>query len=240
MPCITFPSIAHPEKYGYKFDSSNWDSKGGVSRKFVYFETYGDGSIQHAPDRPITWELLTDYLQSLGAAMLSNAELVEAADYELHEIIDAESIAFAASVVYKESDKDWSKERYFSVKLRKMGTRTKEHDKRYEKIRDWHDGSRAATYRMLAPEFADGFRLYQISEAVREYCDAQKKNVQFGENWPKFLGGDHRALYNLRNALSACRYICKAAREMHCARSIIEHYAEDTARAAAHSETSAA
>ena len=103
MPNFTFASIAHPDKSGYKFDSSNWDNK-GVCRKFVYFETYGDGSIQHAPDRGVTWDMLTDYLQSLGAAMLVNAELVEAAEYEFTHEMDAETIAFAASVVYKESD----------------------------------------------------------------------------------------------------------------------------------------
>jgi hypothetical protein len=230
MPCFAFASISHPDKYGYKFDSSNWSSNSGVSRKFLYFETYGDGSIQHAPDRPITWELLTDYLQSLGAAMLSNAELVEAAEHEVSQTPDADDLAFAASVVFKESDKDWSKRRYFSVQQKKIGGRKFEYDKRYTELRDWHDGSRAATYRMLAPEYADGFQLFQISEAVREFCDAQKHRVATGENWPNWLDGEHRSLYRLRNALNACRYICQAAREMRCAKSIIDYYIEEAAR----------
>jgi hypothetical protein len=230
MPVFTFASIAHSDKYGYKFDSSNWDTKSGVSRKFLVFETYGDGSIQHSNDRAVTWDLLTDYLQSLGAAMLTNAELVEAADYEMSQGPDADELAFAASVVYKESDKDWSKRRYFSVELKKIGGRKFEYDKRYTELRDWHDGSRAATYRMLASEYADGFKLFQISEAVREFCDAQKHRIATGENWPSFLGGEHRALYNLRNALNACRYICSAARQMRCAKSIIEYYSEESAR----------
>lgn len=230
MALYTFASIAHPDKYGYKFDSSCYDGTSITSRKFRVFETYGDGMIQHSNDRSVSWELLTDYLQSLAAAMLTNEEMAENLAFYLSEIPNPEEIAFAASVVFKESDREWSKRRYFSLKLQKMGTRTKEHDKRFTEVREWHDGSRASMYRLLcgdALSYSEGFHLYQISESVREWADAQKKYIPVGENWPKWLAGDHNAMYSLRAALGTCRAICDAARKVRWAKGVIERYTED-------------
>jgi hypothetical protein len=238
MASFTFASIAHPEKYGYKFDSSTWMSNSTQSETnyhFRQFETYGHGLVQHSGDWSVTFEYLTDYLASLAAAMLGNAELTRTAAFVLRERPRTELIAFAASVVWKESDDQYDKRRYYSVELRKLGTRTKQHDKRYNEISKFLDGSRSSILFLVNSEYADGLTRFQNAEAVREWANSQTKYVPEGENWPVWFAGDHRKNVALRSVLTACASIVESLERREQAEYSIENYKAALERAAVES-----
>jgi len=243
-----FASVAHPQKYGYAFDRSVWSVKSTETNQyFRQFETYGDGLTQHSGDWNVTFDFLTDYLASLAVAMMANDELARTAAYSLRHDTTADRIAFAASVVWRESDRSWEKRRYYSMTLLKMGTRTKEHDKRFEEIRDSADGSRASIFRLVNTSYASMFDSFQMAEAVKSWADAQPKYVQIGEGFPEFFGGDYAKNSQLRSALQCCRYVVEAVERREWAQGSIDNYAariareaeralDDAAAAAAHSE----
>lgn len=237
---LTFPSIAHSSKYGYAYDSSAWSGT-ETNSSFRMFETMGDGLTQHSNDWGVTFEYLSDYLQSLGAAMLSNDELTTAVSYVVLRKPDTEKIEFAASVVWKDSDQHWEKRRYYSIKLQKVGGRAKEHDKRFTEITKYQDGSRSSILKLVTSEYADGFERFQNAEAVRLWAGEQKKHVEVGEGWPEWFDGEWRKNNAVRGAMELCRALAEAKQHRERAESILEHYrhavAVDAARAEAESES---
>lgn len=240
MSHFRFPSIAHSAKYGYAFDSGAWNGT-ETNSSFRQYETFGDGLTQHSGDWSVTWEYLTDYLQSLGAAMLTNEELTEAVSFIVSRRPDPDRIAFAASVVWKESDNHWEKRRYYSVRLLKVGGRAKEHDKRFTELTKYQDGSRASIFKLITSEYSSGLERFQNAEAVREWANNQKKYVDYGEGYPEWFDGDNYKFNALRDALAVCRNLAESRRYRLNAESMLEHYKHrvsvDAAKAAAAAET---
>lgn len=224
MSHFRFPSIAHPAKYGYAFDSSAWNGGSDSNPSFRQYETYGDGLTQHSGDWSVTLEYLADYLYSLGAAMQTNDELTDAVSFVITRQPDSDRIAFAASVVWKESDNHWDKRRYYSTKLLKVGGRAKEHDNRFQAITTHEDGSRASIFRLITSEYACGLERFQNALAVGEWAANQKKFVEQGERFPEWFGGDYSKHRQLRDALGVCRSIADALRGRKLAESMLEHY----------------
>lgn len=230
-----FASLAHPEKFGYAFDTTAWSRAGSTSETHNYFrqyETYGDGLTQHSGDWSVTFDYLTDYLASLAVAMMANNELASAAAYTIRHDARESAIAFAASVVYRESDKNYDKRRFFSVDLEKIGSRTKQHDRRYTEIRDWHDGSRSSIYRLCLSEYSSRFEAFKIAEAVKVWCDRQSKYVPLGDSFPEFFGGDSQQVIRLRQALECCKHIVEAVERREWAQCAIDNYTARLAREA--------
>lgn len=206
---FNFPSLANSAKYGYAYDSSAWNGT-ETNSSFRMYETYGDGLCQHSGDWSVTLEYLTDYLASLASVMLTNEELTREVMYVVCRRPDRSKIDFAASVVWKESDNDYGKRRYYSVGERKIKSRTAQYDTRYREINKYQDGSRASIYAILTSEYSDGLERFQTWEAIREWEGEQKKNVPLGENAPVWFAGEYSKYSRLRNALASCRYIADA------------------------------
>jgi len=232
MSIFKFASLAHPEKYGYALDTSAWGSSSETHSYYRQFETYGDGLIQHSGDWSVTFDFLTDYLASLAVAMMANDELVEAADYSFRRGASAELIAFAAGVVWRESDKQYDKRRYFSTQLSKMGARAKQYDKRFAEIQDWHDGSRSSIFRLICPEYPTRFEQYQIALSVENWAELQAKYIPTGERFPVFFDGDYQKLYSLKCVLQCCRHIAEAHERKQWAQGSIDNYKAGLERAA--------
>jgi hypothetical protein len=166
-----FKSIAHEQQFGYAYDSQAWTSNAPIESHFRMFDTYGDGLTQHSPDYSVQVEHLADYLVSLAEAMLADAELANELYYTIWQRPDAKHIAWAASVIYKApKEGDWSaKRKYFSAKEMKVSASPlKQYDKRYEEVRDIHDGSPNSIFRILIPEYADGLQKYIYASAIRD------------------------------------------------------------------------
>lgn len=206
---VTFPSLMNPTTHAYRFDSSAWKrDNAGVEAKFRMFQTYGDGMVQHSNDWAITYDYLGDYCASLAAYMLTHRPTAHAVNVEDPDLSDhersmkelyraigyivlerprLESIEFAASVVWKESDDEFSKQRFYSLELKKITKdREKQHDKRFKRIERNDDGSAEAVLRMITPEHTDGVERLCYALAVKEWFDAQPK--KWCESAPKMLG----------------------------------------------------
>jgi hypothetical protein len=193
---VTFPSLMHPTEFGYAFDSESWRrDNGGVEAKFRMFYTYGDGLTKHSNDWAVTYEYLGDYLASLAQFMLANRppypttndedptwteterqriQLARSIGYIVLERPPLANIEFAASIIWKESDDEYGKYRYYSLAEKKI-TRNKEkqHDKRYHRIERSDDGSSGAILRIIRSEHTDGMELLCYATAIKEWTDTQ-------------------------------------------------------------------
>lgn len=168
-----FPSLKQPMEIGFAYDTDAWSNRTpDVHYHFRAFQTYGDGLIQHSNDWPVTREQFADYVASFAKAMLADEELIGTAFYAVGRgRVDDKAIAFAASVVYKESDGDYGKRRYVSFSLKEISKgRSKEFDKRFQQIEPWMDGSPKAVFRMLCgDETHYGMELYGKADCLREW-----------------------------------------------------------------------
>jgi hypothetical protein len=113
---------------------------------------------------------------SLSAAMLEDDELARDLYFTICRRPDEKHIAWAATVQYKKpKDGEYAKPRYFSAKeLKVSAAPSKAYDKRFEEIRDVHDGSANSIFRILVPEYADGLEKYIIAEAIRDSARARR------------------------------------------------------------------
>ncbi len=227
-----FPSLAYPEKYGYAFNSEEHDYKAPIEAHFRMFETYGDGLTQHSGDWSVTSEFLTDYLASLAAFIIgedetaeglsSQEDLIQALSYLIANRPNVEQIEFAAGVIYKEG-----KTRYFSAKEVKVSASpSKSYDKRYEEIRDFHDGSAKSIYRVLIPEYATGLQRYAYASAIRDWTFAEGKLGPYMGLLGVFLEWfkDNDEGRKLKDAYEACFALVNAYYAKHQAIAALRNY----------------
>ena len=220
-----FPSLKEPARFGYAFDTEEYDHRAFFSSKFRQYETYGDGLTQHSGDWSVQVEFLADYLASLATAMLAgDEELISHARWEFRADCSVEKIEFAASVVFKMALRPDGQEtgyektrRYFSVEERKVSSSpAKKYDKRYKEVESWCDGSAEAIYRMLIPEYAKGMEFYAYADAIRNWCLSSSAAKPYYGGLPaqflKWFDGDTQKARELRYAWNACKGIF-AARE---------------------------
>ena len=220
-----FESISHSDTHGYAYDTDGWSSDAQLHTNFRMFQTYGDGLCQHSSDWPVTKEFTADYLLSLAAAMLADVEL---ADYLLYRVSDKpsdDSIAFAASVVFKAIDEthSWEKKtRYFSVSEKKItSSDTKQYDKRYQRVESWCDGKADAIYRMLIPEYSSGLERLQYATAIRDWLMRQENGwMELPARFLKWTESNDTAR-EIMHALESAQYVVESTRLRHAAESNI-------------------
>lgn len=187
--------------------------------------TYGDGMTQHSGEWHVQVEFLGDYLASLATAMMSNEELLQHAHYDLCRRPTDKHIAFAASVVFKASlrldgsDSGYEKKtRYYSMEQQVISSSlAKQHDKRFQQVEPWNDGSPDAIYRMLIPEYANGMEFYSCADAIRDWCQAGEENERpyfqgLTASFLKWFDGKTEPARELRYAYNAVKAICGSYR----------------------------
>jgi hypothetical protein len=217
-----FASLAHDKEYAYSYDSQAFDMKAPVNEHFRMFYTYGDGLCQHSHDWPITSEYLADYLASLATIMMDDPELTDKVRYTLWNQPSPKEIEFAASIVWKEGQKT----KYFSAKeLKVSSSDSKRHDKRYEEIRDIHDGTPNSIFRILTPEYADGMQRYIYATTIRNWCLAADGRPwmelpAFFINWTK----DRDEARKIMDAYEAARGLVESYQARCSAQSHLENY----------------
>jgi hypothetical protein len=215
-----FASILHADTHGYSFDSGAWSSTAPIDAHFQMYQTYGDRNIQHSGSWPITEEYFTDYLLSITAAMIEDEELANHLRWTLAREPRKDDIEFCAGIVFKPEEGATSYEkanRYYSVSERKVTkNREKEHDKRYQRVTDIHDGSAEAIYRMTIPEYAHGLERYLWANAVHAWAMAQKDGpyMQYPALFLKWTDDMDKAR-EMQDALEAARGICESYRLRH-------------------------
>jgi hypothetical protein len=226
-----FASIEHPEKYGYAYDSECWNRSEHVflNRKFRMFETYGDGLCRHSDDWSVSEDFATDYMNSLALAMIEDEELCKELYFTLGQKPADCKMVFAASLIYGEKDKEWTKRRYYSISLEKVTrNREKEHDDRYKEIAEWNNGTPEAIYRAILPEYADGLERWQYAQWVREWSEANLK-----QNWMempavflKWFREKSDAAREFRDSFECCWDLARAYALRESATNHLKYYRE--------------
>jgi len=232
---ITFASIADSDKVAYQYDSDAYSRNPLVNSEFRLYETLGDGMIAHTPSMDIAPERLTDYLQSALRFMFAEDQTKDSTlTYHMSCASRRgpcdEVIAFAASIVAKESDKDYSTRRYYSISERKISKKAElQYDKRYQEVPTWADGSSESIYRLLKADWHDGFTAYMYAYNVREWCI----NHSVWCDSPGALMGwfreDHEKDMNLMYAVRAVRCFAQSIDLMDAAKRSLASYEHNTA-----------
>jgi hypothetical protein len=144
--------------------------------------------------------------------MFTDDELTKRAAYSLLRAPGLKQIEFAASVVYKESDRDYSKRRYYSVsELKLTSAKAKQHDKRYEEVSSWNTGEPGAIYRMLLPTYSHGLEMYLYADAIRTWThDQPRLYMALTAEFLNWFAGDRDKAQQLRHAFSACTALARA------------------------------
>jgi hypothetical protein len=147
-----FASLLHPDTTGYLVSTDStayWDQAyravGPLCTWAAKYDTYGHGTVQHAPERVLTRPDFEDFCASLADAALRDPELAArvAARWE-HEESDRR-ILFLGGLRY-----DGKKTRYYNRRdMKASAADTRRHDKRWEPVPDFADGGVPAVYRML-------------------------------------------------------------------------------------------
>ncbi len=171
-----FPSLAFSDKYGYRFDTSHTARSPQVHEAMVFFETYGDGMVQHAYEQSIIPELAADYFASLAAWLIANPDDVDKVRFSIPNFSGAEKdFAFAASVIYKAPPEGkYEKPRYYSLEEKKItSSESKQHDKRYDRIASWMDGKAESIMRLLWKSYERPLDIFARHHALRDWANRE-------------------------------------------------------------------
>jgi hypothetical protein len=174
-------------------------------------------------------EQLPDFLMSLAEAMRADDELAQALVFAFARRPSLKEIEFAASVIYKgHEEKDWLKSRrWFSAKELKVSKApSKEHDKRYEEVREIHDGSPNSIFRILIGEYSSGLQEYLYADAIREWVFAQDRDGIYMPMTAEFLKwtDDREKARALRDGFEVCKNVTEAYRLRCAVESSLESY----------------
>lgn len=216
------PSVLKPDKLAYRVCDSmdTWNSRGNAqfSCNIQCFETYGDGTCQHSGEWAPQFSDTTDICLSVTRAILTNPL---ASDWEklttMFFRFNREDVKFALSVKFTEG-----KNRYYSVAQRKVTTADKAHDRRFEKVQPWCDGSPAAAMHILLNDsHADWVVRIYLADMVRDEHYAQTGGYTHWEEVFKPLGeleGDwHSAFKAYLYALQSVQYLGYSESNANCA-----------------------
>lgn len=227
------------DQQAYAFDSEHWDTKGGfvIEPHFRMYDVLGDGLTQHSGDWGVTKEHLADFLYSIVAHLLERPEEMDMDDNLFDRLCSAvlqaprkDRIAFASSVRFKESDREYGKRRYYSMAELKTAGKAKEYDKRYVQIEDWCDGSPKAIYRMVVREYADGLEKLATAAAIYNWAQEDSQNRPWMETPVSFLGwfeNDPDASEKNRQLANAFRMavnLCESYQRWHGAKCELGNY----------------
>ncbi len=218
MNYFTFRSRKAPTEFGYRVSrDTEFDYRfRGVCRWATFYQTYGDGDVQHSKEVPFSTEMLEDFLGSLACYLAECATpgcydesmAIVAAHWPRQENSTAR-IRFALSLKYRED-----KTTYYSVGDCKTSTaESKRHDKRWDKVHDAMDGGIKGAVAVL--NTGSCYDTLHSLKAWMEVCDV------FGEQndgycpvnvWEEFKLAERGEHYTIDSAWYAVDEFVKAYR----------------------------
>jgi hypothetical protein len=229
MARFNFPSLAS-NQYAFTIDTMNYRSC-EVDGQFQRFDTLGDGMCAHSPSYPIQRDVLPDFLFSLAAHLLVHPEDVSSIGYRLRADNGDAKIAFARSIVFREKGKQ---QQYYSLQDQKVSaSESKRHDRRYEKVEPWMDGSYKSVTHILYKEFHSAWAVYLLHAEVRDWF-SRVANIweplpALALDWTK----DHNVAREIEHALEIVSASVKAADCADNARRGLANYKSNLERASA-------
>ena len=230
---IRFASIAQADM-GY-LAAQSWDSLWDAcyrlgSGNFValwagQFKTYGDGLIQHEYERPATLENMADYLASLTRYLFEHPEHC-AVLQSWPDDVSTQAVLFAHSVRYRDG-----KPMFYSREERKVSaSESKRHDRRWELVPDWADGTVKSCARLLQTDGLHGaLDLFHWADCITDVLYAYE-----GSSWgvARDVLPVHEELAkpfrHLHNAYEAANYMIQSYKRGDYARRSLECYLHNT------------
>jgi len=247
MARIVFKSLQDPNNRRYVVDSSRLFDESSNERLSPYvgfFETYGDGDTQHCPTCQVGVELFCDFCASAaeylsGVAVSDADDLLRILSSEMRDyhVADADKIRALRGVVYKSGKRRWFERATGKV----SSSESKRHDRRWEEIVDWMDGSFEAVAGLVGN---GGGSFLHVAACYQDFREVWR--IQTGDTgvnaWDffKWLKWKPEAGYHAFNAFSALRLLVQswehkqqAARSLECWRNNEALYQERRTEAAA-------
>ena len=232
----TFASQSNPTRR-YRWDSDRYDyHRRGAWERVTWFDTLGDGEIQHTPDGPINDKMLGDAMASF-AIWAQTAELTADdistlssrlpntwnGDGRLWRAI--EFIRTSASWKEPADEAKYTAPRYYTIRDERKGfavssSESKKHDKRWYEITRYNDGGLSDIVARLhrqgndgdtTPRYTDSCHYWVAVDQVRDIVAQQS-----GEwiNLPDDNISDfaNRRYRDLADAISMFRRACDMIR----------------------------
>jgi hypothetical protein len=178
MERIVFKSLAKSNvryvwyRSGYNSPVADYRrSEFGLGDNCGWYDTFNDGDVQHSSESPVMNESATDYLASLLAHIASvdageRDEMLEAIAYDWPnmEHKSRDEIVFAINLEHKSG-----KTRYYNLDECKISSaESKRHDKRWEVVSEYIDGSPSSAFRLLHTGFSWGLKKYALADKIAD------------------------------------------------------------------------
>jgi hypothetical protein len=195
------------------------DSYSKVAKWGYEYQTYGDGMTQHSMELAVHRNELLDFLVSLAIAASKDSEIVDhLSDYiNWPDDICKDRIEFFSGLKYDEN-----KVRYYNgVDLKVSTSESKRHDKRWEEVPSWADGSVESVCQFVNRSYwacLDRFSAYlQVRDAMN-YGSVEGWNIGYPSEKDQDFSNVHSAYYILDNLVRAKRMQESAKRGLECLR----------------------
>lgn len=178
---------------------------------------------------PITAEYVGDYLISLAQVISGAEDAARSIAYFLTAGPSDEAIEFAASVKYKEPKQNkkgyWVGNQYYSMQFQRVSTvSSKQYDKRWERVADFHNGSFESVMRLVSPQPGEKFNHYVTAFRVMNWFRADSRRLRKA-NYPNYYAAQHVGWASNYEDYSAIDYgyrTCLKAIEIHRLRSEVK------------------
>ena len=225
MAEFRFPSLQNPNmRYVVSTERlvEDWrDAHRYLSDYIGQFDTMGDGETAHTPTGRVLYEQFTDFCASAATHFHNCQHTADELD-EMARTLSGEMRSYnggaddmrsAANVKYKDG-----KTRYYEKNTFKVSSSdSKRHDKRWEEVCQYHDGSFASIVGLCGVGSHGGFlsRYAAIEQASDTYqtifggYDSSRDPGRFMEwmNW------EYERCHRAREAFHALKYFCRSVTE---------------------------
>lgn len=205
-------SVLHSDTVAYKLTSDwDWNNRGNapLSLHISQYETYGDGTCQHSNSWPAQFSDLTDVCLSFTRAVCEdpNNEAWHQLSYVMHSVTE-DTLRFALSIVHRDDKAQW-----YNMSERKMSSsESKRHDKRWEHVESWMDGTAKSALSIVlnANASVDWFSKLAIADDLRTLANFPC--------WEDYFKPASELTGDWHQAFNAFRAACRAVQSLDYAR----------------------
>ncbi len=175
------PSMTFPDKYGFNVYADSmalWGDARRTRRPLCawsgIYETYGDRNIQHSHETPVQDIHFADWCASLASHCRHNPDDLDIVAKNWPREDSKELLQFLATIRHKDG-----KRVYFSRPDKKTSSAdSKRHDRRWEEIPEWANGSVSAVAGLL--NVGDRY-LIEVYAAWKQIADMHGTYIEIGE-----------------------------------------------------------
>lgn len=219
MTSLIFPSLTR-EGIAYEIHSAGDYYDSGFFRnpprflhdRFVEFQTYGNGLVQHSNSLTVSVDCFVDALASLAKHLFDHPEAVQ----EVEKFWPEDNTRFDKRIQFFSSLKyDEEKTRYYNESEMKVSASEKKaHDRRWEAVPSWADGRIEAVFRFTAQSHWGALERYNLYQRLRE--------TLWWENIEGSGIGSTERTGDLNYAFDSVDFLVKSHRNMEAAKSCFD------------------